>query len=228
MNAARAFRIVGRVNQVLLLGLFTLVGVVAVGALVSELVRDQRRDRARAEREVPPVAGASGPVLEYENPVSVDGSALSILPVVEVQGSRSKFGSEPFVSWTRNLLFHDAAGGATRWLRPDTRACIAHWETVRENGEPTGPVRWIRYEIAEADTDGDGKVTCSDRIAVAISAPNGTELAPALKDVDRVRGYAPLQRTVLTVFYVRGTEERVADVDLVAKRVVRDQALPTP
>jgi hypothetical protein len=228
MKATRAFRIIGRTNQVLLLGLFAILVVVAVGALVSDFVRDQRRDRARAEREVPSVSEVSGPLLEFRDPVSVEGTALSILGVEEVQGTTSKFGSEPYVSWTRNLLFHDAASGTSRWLRPDSRACIAEWERVRENGDSSGPVRWIRYEIAEADTDGDGRISCSDRLTVAISGPNGAELVPALRDVDRVRGYGPVRRTLLTIFFVRAGEERVADVDLAAKRVIRDQALPVP
>lgn len=226
MKATRAFRIIGRVNQVLLLGLFLLVAAVAGGELVSSALRQRGRDRAALVEAAPAHSEPGAPVLEFRDPVSMDGTAYSVLALVEEDGTRSKFGSEPYVAWTRNLLFHDASTGTTRWLRPDSRACI-DWDQIREHGQP-GAIRWIRYEIAEADTNGDGRVTCADRSAIAISDPGGDGLATVLRDVDRVRGYAPLQRTVLTVFYVRGRVDRVADIDLVARKVIRDQPLPKP
>lgn len=224
MKATRAFRIIGRVNQVLLLALFLLVAAVAGGELVSSALRQEARDRAARVEAAPAHSEPEGPVLEFRDPVSMDGTAYSVLALVEEDGTRSKFGSEPYVAWTRNLLFHDASSGTTRWLRPDSRACL-DWDRIRELSES---VRWIRYEIAEADTDGDGRITCADRSAIAISDPGGDGLATVLREVDRVRGYAPLQGTVLTVFYVRGREERVADIDLVARKVIRDQLLPKP
>ena len=126
----------------------------------------------------------------------------------------------------RNLLFYDATAGRSRWLRPDHRGAVAAWEPLRDGAAEKGPVRFIRYEIADADTDGDGEITENDARRVAISGPGGEGFAVVVPDADAIHGYAPLRNGTLLVFFRRGAEDFVGEVDLAARALRKTIQLP--
>ena len=242
MKAARFFRTVNRINSVGILAILA-VGTLAllVGLTAGAIDRMGRRPEPRGEA----AAGGTGDDrVEYGLPVPIEGSPVTALPLVGVQhfgGSFASGSGEAAGTWTRNLLFHDAATGRMRWLRADDRAAVAAWEVLREGelADPWGPdvdggrgahgkgaLIGIRFEIAEADTDGDGDISPRDRVQVGLSRADGDGYVAVLRDVDEVRGYSAPAGGRLAVFFRRGEEERVAELDLAARRLVREDRLP--
>jgi hypothetical protein len=229
MTASRFFRLVWRVNGVLVLALLLLGVALVVGEFVSDLARDAT---ARAEEDPALARTEAGERLELGDAEAVAGTPFVLLPLA-TRGERSgKFSSGGEPSVTRNLLFFDAASGAARWLRPDHRGVVAERTFLRDppaaRRDADGPVRFVRYELATADTDGDGEVTGEDALDVAVSGPGGDGLATVLAAPDAILGYQELPDGVLLVFHRRGPDHLVARVDLSAREVVRTTKLPAP
>jgi hypothetical protein len=226
MTSSRFFRAIWRVNGVLILLAFLLGAIgAAVGVLASVSWGDDRGVH------LPPSAVADGERLELGAVEAVDGTPHVLLPL-ETHGSAGglKNLSSGHTSATRNVLFYDTEAGAPRWLRPDHHAVILEREFIRARVEPgheaDGRVRFIRYEIADADSDGDGEVTASDASHVAVSGPGGEGLATVLAGADELLGYRDTGGETLLVFHRRGGEHLVAEIDLAARRTRRTVKLP--
>ena len=225
MNKARVFRTIWRINGVLVLLTFVLIaGAALVGTVLSLFDH-----RGRASDTVPAAGAPAGEErLDFAATTEIDGTPFVLLPLVERrEGSYSSDGSEG----TRNLLFYDGATGRTHWLRPDHRGLVVGHQLLHEREEDAagrrGPVRWIRYELALADTNGDGDVSGADRLELALSGPGG-DAETVLRDVDEVLGYGSPRPGTLLVFFRRGEKRLVADLDLEARKVRRTTELPRP
>ncbi len=231
MRASRVFRAIWRLNGVLLLLTFLLVaGVAIVGA--ASFGSSGRRDRPATPAAVLP---ATGEKLFFGSIEPIEGSAFVVLPLETQRTGGGKLSSAPYApSATRNLLFYDAASGAAHWLRPDHRASVLSHELISESGvvhrwesrTSAGPVRWIRYELALADTNGDGKIDSDDLRVIAISGPEGKDLAVVLADVDEVLGYASPERGKVVVFFRKGDASFAGEIDLARRKLVRTTPLP--
>jgi len=226
MTSSRFFRTVWRVNGLLVLLTFVLAAGGALAGILTSISWGARNSGAE------PVAARTeqGEPLSLGDVEEVGGTPFVILPF-STRNEASKFSSGAEPSVTRNLLFFEASTGATRWLRPDRRAAVAERAFIHAPGRPghdeVGPVRFVRYEIAEADTDGDGQVTDEDARSVAVSGPGGEELTTVLSELDAILGYRELEDgTALLVFFRRGTEHFAARVDLPARKVTRTTRLP--
>lgn len=169
MKSARLFRVVWRINAVLLLA----AGVLALGGVLVGLVASLSWDRRRDAQ--PPLAVAEeGERLFLGAAQVVAGTPFVLLPL-ESRRPGKGFASGGDEHATRNLLFHDVRGGESRWLRPDHRSRILDWDQLAAGGrvrerwdaggapaaeQPADPVRWIRYELAvEAGGAGRGAAT---------------------------------------------------------------------
>jgi len=223
MNRNRFFRTVWRVNGVLILLAFVLAaGGTLVGVIVSLSFGGRRAD--------PPAAMAvEGETrLELGSLEPVHGTPFVLLPL-ETRDTSSSYGKGR-ASETRNLLFYDTTTGGTRWLRPDHRGVVVARELLSDEARPgvedDGPVRFIRYELADADTDGDGEVTDEDAAHVAVSGPGGEGLTAVLRGYDQILGYRTVGGATLLVFFRRGDQHLVAEVDLGARKVRRTVTLP--
>jgi len=228
MNTTRLFRTVWRVNGVLLLASFLLLGGGALVAIVAEFLPDRLAGGTEPAVAVDP----GGERLVLGSVEEVDGTPYVLLPLASKRDGKFSSGGS---SETRNLLFHDAASGKARWLRPDHAAAIASYALLRADepedagpGEPRRerPVRWIRYEIAPADTDRDGEVTSGDALEIAVSGPGGDPPTTVLTGVDEVLGYAPPRGGTLSVFFRRGHRYVVGEIDLVARKLRVERELP--
>jgi hypothetical protein len=233
MKTSRLFRTIWRVNGVLLLLTF----VVAVGAVVVAAAASITWGRHDGGDPPAAVEPATGERLFFGSTEEVDGSSLVLLPLEAHGGREAGFSSGGSETLTRNLLFYDAATGAAHWLLPGHRAVIVDHELIRASGAAhrsvgsppaaaNDPVRWIRYELATADTNHDGQIRRDDAWQVAVSAADGTGLAVVLEGVDRVLGYASPERGKLVVFFRRGDQELAAEVDLAARKLARTVPLP--
>ncbi|HSM91597.1 MAG TPA: hypothetical protein VLT47_01855 [Anaeromyxobacteraceae bacterium] len=234
MKASRFFRFANRANSLLLFVLLAVGAVALLAAGVAEVWSHLGRHRPEARG-----AGSPGEErLELQAPVAIEGTAVTIVPrsgAWEARGYSSGEGGRE----TRNLLFHDVSTGRMHWLRPKDDAAIIDWEVLREGEvaasyeeEPgrgargKGPPLAVRYEIAEADTDGDGVIGAGDRLQVGVSGVAGDGYATVLRDVDELRGRSAPSGGRLALFFRRGEKEWVAEVDLAARRLVRETPLP--
>jgi hypothetical protein len=229
MKMARLFRTVWRINGVLvLLAFLLLLGAALVAAISSVTWRDRGRERTPSV-----VVEEKGERLFLGSVQDVEGTSFVLLPL-ESHLPGSKLSSGPsYESETRNLLFYDAGTSVSRWLRPDHKGLIVNYQLLRESGaaqerrEPRNdPVRWIRYELALADTNHDGKITREDAQQLAISGPGGEDLSIVLDDVEEILGYAPPRDGVMVVFFRRSLGEFVGEIDLAQRKLRRARPLP--
>jgi hypothetical protein len=230
MKANRFFRTVWRVNGVLILAVFVVGAAAAAVGLIAALASNLGDD----DQPTPTLVQgeehlAFGPVEQ------VDGTSNVILPLTARHASKAFSSGGGAI--TRNLLFYDGSSHTPRWLRPDHRGAVVAHELLRESRPPLGrgvvteedvegPVRWIRYELADLDTDGDGDVTDDDAVRVAVSGPGGEDLAVVVGDAEEILGYAGPRDGTLLVFFRRGDGSFVADVDLTARKLRTTAALP--
>lgn len=225
MRASRVFRAIWRVDGVLILLVFIVAGVAILAEVSSHLLH--RHGAEPAETDASPEAGSpGGEHLAFGSIDQLEGTAFVVVPLLSRPGDSGSFSSGDGER-VRNLLFYDTATGKTRWLRPDHSGVIVERRELRERDAEKGPVRWLRYEIADRDTDGDGEISAEDGVQVAISGPGGDDLSVVLRDVRVVRGYAFTPRGTLLVFHRKGKGEMVAEIDLAARKVLRNTPLPT-
>lgn len=233
MKPSRVFRTISRINSVLVLLAFVALGGTALVTATSSMEWTRRANRA-APAAVMPVTGER---LFFGSIENMDGSSFVLLPLEARRPSMKLSSGSSHMNETRNLLFYDAATGAARWLRPDHRAVIVSHELLRESGAVQGrwesrkpesgdPVRWIRYDLALSDTNGDGVIDGDDVRQVAVSGPDGKDLAVVLDHVDEVLGYAVPESGKLVVFFRRGDGEFAGEISLVARKLVRTVPLP--
>ena len=227
MRPNQFFRTVWRLNGVLILLALLLAAGAAVVGLVASLVF-----RVGDSSTDAPAAAVEGKArLEFGTMEEVSGTPYVILPLVRREAGKGFSSGD--TSETRNLLFYDTSTGATRWLRPGHGGIVLEHQFLSgrrprgdEDGREPAPVRWIRYELADLDTDGDGEVTGRDAVRVAVSGPGGEGLTVVLGDAAAILGYAPPRDGVLLVFFRRGGKHLVAEVDLGTRTLRRTTPLP--
>lgn len=174
----------------LVIGLAILLGVVAgvIASAVSYLDY-----RSGEEKEAPlPATGAANQAGErlpvrYGIPQPVHGSRYRVaelrVPVAR-RGLSSGASEEPVLS---NLLFTGPGEGAGRLLL-DRPARIARVD-LPDTGQTGRP--WIAYRIAFQDTNGDGRLTRSDRSDLYASTLGGDSLRRVLPEGLRPLEHAP-------------------------------------
>ena len=234
MRTSRLFRTIWRIDGALILLTFVLVGGVALVAAASSAMWSRRANRATPAAVMP----VTGEKLFFGSLENVGGSPFVLLPLEARRAGKGLSSGPSHTSETRNLLFYDAATGAAHWLRPDHAAVIVDHELLRESGavqprwnsrHPAAagdPVRWIRYELATADTNRDGEIDADDVREVAVSGPDGKDFAVVVERIDEVLGYASPQGVKLVVFFRRGESEFAGEIDLSARKLVRTVPLP--
>jgi hypothetical protein len=220
MRANRIFRAIWRIDGALILLAFIAAGGVILVGVASSLFR--RHAEPAAEIADSP----GGEKLGFGSLEPLEGTRFVVLPLGSRRGDSGSYSSED-TSRVRNLLFYDTETGKTRWLRPDHSGVVVEHQELRERGADKGPVRWLRYEIADRDDDGDGEVSADDGVQVAISGPGGDDLSVLLRGVRAVRGYTFTPGGTLLVFHRKEKGEMVAEIDLAARKVVRSAPLPT-
>lgn len=235
MDSSPVFRTISRINSVLLLVGLIALGVMALVAATSSMDWSRRVHRAQPAAVMP----ATGEKLFFGSVEAVDGSPFVLLPLESRRPGMKLSSGSSHTGHTRNLLFYDAASGEARWLRSDHRAVVfshellresgavlARWESRKPGASTSDPVRWIRYDLALSDTNGDAVIDESDARQVAVSGPDGKDLAVVLDRVDEVLGYTVPESGKLVVFFRRGEGEFAGEISLTARKLVRTVPLP--
>ena len=87
----------------------------------------------------------------------------------------------------RNYGFVTAAG-PPRWLYPHNRFLIVNASQLpgSEYAEPENPTAAVAFEVVQADTDGDKRLTPSDLSSLVLVRPDGTQSKTVLENVRRI------------------------------------------
>jgi hypothetical protein len=228
--------VIWRINAVLLLlaGVL-LVGLAGIGGVAS--LWPSRHEESTPMAEVP----ERGESLFLGRVEALDGTPYVLLPLHAGELS-GRFGAKAFSSGsnegeTRNLLFHDVEKGTSRWLLPEQTTVIRDYTVLREEvkaphhqpaREPEeAPVRWLRYELEPARRSGETE-RGAGALRLAVSGPAGDDLAFVLEGVDEVLGYGPLRATRQVVFFRRGREHFLGELDYATRKPVQGRPLLKP
>lgn len=221
MTRRRIFAAIWQANALLIF----VAGILSIGVLSFALWQIYRETtRTRYATQVVNVAGeqvdrATRRVGRFE---AVEGSPIlrATLTLEQEYGfsSGSKETSSP-----QNYLFYDPRSGKSWWLLPEFDGLLLSTEQMpsRQYGEKAAPVVAFAYELIEADTSGDKKLTGSDRRTIAVSDPTGSRVARLFRDVDELNG-AYIQDDQLLLIYTSGGILRAAKVDRGTFAVTRD------
>jgi hypothetical protein len=162
----------------LAIGVLALVGLVVAGvSVLLSFVQSGGEPSALSPLEARAASGSGGAALRYDAPVPIRGSRWRLMPVRRTQdapdpGSASGTPSRAMV----NAIFLGPAGEARLLL--DRPAFIRAVDLPGEGADSTRG--WLAFEAAFADTDGDARLGAADRVALYVSAADGTGFRPVL------------------------------------------------
>jgi hypothetical protein len=148
------------------------------------------------------------------------------LQLQQVYGFSS--GSKEAMS-VENYLFYNSANGSSRWLVPGNKGLFLSARELpeREYSKPEQPVVAVVYELVEADTTGDGKLTTNDAKTVAISDSIGSRFTRVLSGVEEINATTLTKSGHVLVLYTAGSTLKAAEIDVDSHRTVRDAPLQT-
>lgn len=234
MRTSRLFKIIWRINSILIL----LVGVMTGGVLAYvgyTIYKEQARRYASDVVNIAPDADASAE-WRLGNFARIDGTNYLVAPAYSKQtyaaghiGSYSS--AEKSASATRNYLFVNADDKSSHWLvktndqlflRSDD---IGKYETM--NSDDKKPAKWTEYQVVKSDSSRDERLTAKDKITYAISDVTGTNYKEMLTDIAEILGSKLRDENTLLLFY-RTADNRsfVAEINLPQQRVTVTKDLP--
>ena len=225
MNRRRFFALVWRVNGLLIL----VTGVLACGVLGFaswQIYRGFTRTRYAsnvvnvADEQIDRSKARLGTFERIEG-TSVLRAAL----MIEQQYGFSS-GSKETRS-VQNYLFYDPATGNSHWLVPGNRGLIlsTHQLPERDYGERKKTVVAFIYELVEADTNGDHKLTTNDARVIAMSDPAGLRFARLVSGVDELNGSELTHEGRIVILYTASGTLKAADIDLETQKVLRESSV---
>lgn len=226
MSIARMFRMIWRVNAVLIL----MVGVGLTGLLGFlgyEIFKDKFRIRQVNETvNVSPDAGTSSEwtLGGFER---VEGTDYLMAPAHSKQSYQVSYYDKD-ASAVRNYLFINAVDKTTRWLVPGNGFLFLSAERLLmpANERQDDRVHWMKYEVVKSDDNGDNRLTSEDTRAVAISSPTGEGYAEVIVSVERILGTKMRDENTLLVFHRSGGGDYVSEINLPERRVNVTKELP--
>jgi hypothetical protein len=175
----------------LAIGLLLLAGIVVAGiSVLLSFVQSGGEPSASSPREATAAQSASAAALRYDAPVSIHGSPWRLIAVrrstdAADYGASSGAPSRAVV----NVVFLGPDGSARLLL---DRPAFVRAIDVPGAGSPDSAARWIAYEAAFTDTDGDGQLGAGDRVGLYVTALDGTGFRPVLPKGTVPRAHAVL------------------------------------
>jgi hypothetical protein len=97
----------------------------------------------------------------------------------------------------------------------------------REYTKPERPVVVVIYELVEADSTGDGKLTASDAKTIAVSDPSGSRFTKVLTGVEDINGAMLTRNGRILILYTATSALKAAEIEGENHRIVRDAPIQT-
>jgi len=227
VTSRRVFAVVWRVNAVLIL----LTAVLAC-AVLSFGAWQIYRDATRTRR-------VSAVVNVAED--RIDRSRLQLGSFEEIEGSRVlraplrieqqyAFGSgSKETSSVQNYLFYDPSSRRSHWLLPGNKGLFLSMRELpeRRDSKSERPIVAVVYELVEADTTGNNRLTASDAKVVGVSNASGLRFTRVLTGVEEINGVTLTADARILVLYTSASTLKAAEIDVATYTVVRDGPLQT-
>ena len=162
---------------------------------------------------------------------TIPGAGYMVAPVESAQSYSVAF-KEKEASAVRNYLFVDLQDKSSRWLIPNNDHLILSMEWMAADGSLVRwgsnekPVKWLVFHVVASDTDGDRRLTESDRKLIAIANPDGSQYAQVLRDIDTILGKTWKAPDELLVVYSAGGRNLVSEISLPDRKVSMTKELP--
>jgi hypothetical protein len=159
---------------------------------------------------------------------TIAGSDVLRAPLALRQVYGFSSGSKEATS-VQNYLFYDPSDGSSRWLVPGSKGLFLSARELPEPEytKPEKPVVVVVYELVEADTSGDGKLTESDAKTIAISDPVGLRFTKVLTSVEDMNGTTLTRNGRVLILYTASSALKAAEFEIDTQRKVRDAPLQT-
>lgn len=208
------FRLVWRLNAVVILGVGLVAGVVAAWALV-QIGRDIVRPRVIDGVMRAPTAQARE-VIALGGFTEAPGGRYLVGPITGEQDGDGGVYSKTIGS-SRDLVVLDReTGGVTRVLDRLDHVILSWSYPVAERGADADPdPKHLVVTLVDADTDANGRLDGNDRRAVLVCAPSGRDCGRPITDVDAILSLASRVDGRVDIATTRAgkTEWRVINLD---------------
>lgn len=219
----RLFTIIGRINSLLFL-------LILLGAGIS-MAWGMARSAQWAHRDAIEVtqaeSGDSRTVsLQFGRAERVAGSS-TVMTALRTTGTGKVFSGSGSGSSTRNFLFVTGAERNARWLFEHHQNNVLDSSQIGEGSSCSDkhPATALYFEYVATDTDGDGRLSSTDRLTVALTRPDGSGLSTALQDVDSVLSHEMLDGEHLSIVYRKGAVVRHAKFAIANLQLITDEEI---
>jgi hypothetical protein len=85
----------------------------------------------------------------------------------------------------------------------------------------------VVYELVEADSSGDGKLTASDMKTIAVSDPAGSRFTRVVTGVEDINATTLTKSGRVLILYTASSVLKAAEIEVETQKVVRDAPLQT-
>jgi hypothetical protein len=226
MNLSPFFRLVWKINALIIL----LAGLMACGLIAYAGFINYRSESRRNETRIVNVASNANISAEwrlgYFN--HVEGSEYLVAPAYSKQNYDVAFGSSSKeASAVRNYLFVNAVDKSSHWLVPSNNQLFLENEDVaRMAEEQNGIAKWKMYKTVRADTNGDERLTESDKRTIGFSDAVGTNYVEVISDIDGILSTQIRDDDTVLVFYTSSGKNLLTEINIPARRVTVTKELP--
>ena len=223
---SKPFRIIGRINSILiLLGGLLVIGI--LGYALYQIVKSHTGE-IRTTDIVNTEPGESIEVqLELGSFEQLPGITYWWAPVMSTQNYRySSYDKE--TTAIRNYLFVNALDKSSHWLVPNNRSLFLKAGPLLYKTDNSSPesADWLQYDVVKSDTNQDGRLTSEDEKTIAVSRVTGENYRELIQNVSRVLGSTLRDKDTLLFFYTVEKQGYVAEIRLSDQTVTLTKALP--
>jgi hypothetical protein len=227
----RFFKIIGRINSVLLLLVMVggSIGVVWYALFLQGLYAQYAGQYDGADYQADSSA-ATGTAAEQERTIALHlGDADSVTgTTTQMLSLTADFYGSDHGTQIRNILFLSPDGPAEgRWLFPTHGNLILENDQIRpwDNDDSLAASVALYFEFVPDDSDDGFNPTEYDLRSVALSNPDGRGFVEVLHGVDEVLSYEQLEAGVLTILYSDVEAVHRARIALNGFTILSDQPL---
>ncbi|MFY8274166.1 hypothetical protein AAEU32_08575 [Pseudoalteromonas sp. SSDWG2] len=213
MENNRFFKLVWRVNGLIILGSSLIIFAFILFQLISDALRPSYNTPP------PTVENLADDPLGKEkwvigNPMYLEGSDYVLLPLVsenkEVEefkrgsfgsSSMNMFGGGYYSDPSKNILFLNTKDNTSFWLFKGVNRLIQDITLLPRDYESDAPTQAIFYQVIVKDTNKDNKLSKEDASSLFISEPNGDNYQLVLEAYDRIVSRALVDENRLIIIY---------------------------
>jgi len=157
----------------------------------------------------------------------IEGTPYHFAPISAEQNYRQDYYDKAALS-TRNYLVLNTKDKSAVRLVPNNDALFL---SIEKLGQPakSGNLKkteGLWYQVVKADTNGDKRLTESDRKVIAVSEVSGKSYKELIFQVEQVLGSSQTSPNTLLVIYRTNAKNFVSEIDLKAQKVVSTKELP--